>query len=549
MGVPQEWLQTVKALETEEQLNELAEWLPAGAWENVYFLFEGFSVDEVMQQMIVKEQRGLYETQRHFLIAENEYELRSMLDAPLEKWRVFLHPMQRALVEHHWKGPVKVLGGAGTGKTVVAMHRAKFLVEQVFTQEHERILLTTYTKSLAADIQGQLQQICRPETLHRIEVVNIDRWLLQFLSSEGVARDVLFQPAEHHLWRTALEFHDRTMPFTELFYRDEWELVVQEHDVFTLEQYLQVDRVGRGTRLDRAQRERLWPVFAEYRKFLEQARKWEQPDAIRQALRQLALRAAPLYRAVIVDEVQDMSNHVLKLLRALAGPQKDNDLFLVGDVHQRIYRRFPRLSNGGIDVLGRSRKLYINYRTTDEIRKWAIEMLAAFTADDLEGGSDPLRGYRSLTFGMKPDILRFADADQELEHVVDRLRGLNREQLNQTCIVARSNELLDRYAEALESARVDVLRLSNQQNDDRTAPGVRLATMHRVKGLEFETVIMVAVNEGLLPKSDSPEMSHENDRDRADFLQRERALLYVAATRAKRHLIVCGYGKPSPFLE
>ena len=203
-----------------------------------------------------------------------------MFSAPLERWRVFLHPSQRRLVERHWNGPVRVLGGAGTGKTVVAMHRARWLARHL--PEGERILFTTFTRNLAADIENNLRAICTPDEMKRIEVINLDRWVQRFLRGKRYRFRLTFD-RDLDAWREALAKKPGGLELTNRFYNDEWEQVIQANGVTTREDYLRVARTGRGVRLNRAARAEIWPVFEEYRAQLAERGVTEVPDCYRLA--------------------------------------------------------------------------------------------------------------------------------------------------------------------------------------------------------------------------------------------------------------------------
>ena len=474
-----------------------------------------------------------------------------MLNAPLERWRVFLHPSQRKLVERRWSGPVLVLGGAGTGKTVVAMHRARWLARRLVRDGTDggRILFTTFTRNLAVDIEANLRVICTPQEMTRIEVTNLGRWVSGFLRGQGY--EFRIQGLEQHreTWDRALDLKDAGLRFPDAFYRDEWEQVVQARGVTTEGEYRQVSRVGRGTRLNRAERVKVWHVFQEYRAQLAERGLKEFDDAYRDAATILDGADAGLgYRSVIVDESQDMSAPAFRLLRRLV-PEGPDDLFLVGDAHQRIYGRAQaQLGRCGIRAVGRSRKLRLNYRTTEETRGWAASLLHGRPVDDLDGGEDDDR-VRSLTHGPEPLIRHFDSREEQADGVVRYLKRVRErgQLLRSVCVVAPVKRELDALGKALQNHDLAVFRLESDTLDDGTKEGVRLATMHRVKGLEFDRVVIASVNDGLVPHQEA----YKGAGDATELAKaetKERALLYVAATRAKKELLVLSYGRRSPFL-
>jgi superfamily I DNA/RNA helicase/mRNA-degrading endonuclease RelE of RelBE toxin-antitoxin system len=563
LGVPELLLPMVRNMKNESNLDRVASDFPQEAAEALYMLASGYTLDEVRAEMAIPAEPKVvdtedYETalavpdsQRRFFVVDDEEELQKMLEAPLEKWRVFLHPSQRKLTETNWNGPVRVLGGAGTGKTVVAMHRAKHLATKVLTGAKDRILFTTFTRNLAADIRKNLENICPDEAMRRIDVVNLDRWVADFLRNNGYDHKIVYSHQTKSLWDRALTLAPDEPKLDTSFFREEWDRVIQPQSIETLQEYMKASRVGRGVRLSRKQRKAVWPVFEEYRVLLTQAGKRENVDAIRDARRLIETKKVKLpYKAVLVDEAQDMGMQAFKLIRALLpGDDEKPSLFFVGDAHQRIYRQRVVLGQCGIDIRGRGRRLKINYRTTEETRRWSVGLLKGLEIDDLDGGLDSTQGYRSLLHGEEPTVENFPTFEGEIAGIFNYLKNLesNDAKLNACCLVTRTNELLDQHESALANKGIKTYRVRRSEPEDRRTEGLRLATMHRVKGLEFDHVIIAGVNDGVVPldvvsiESNDPVVKRESD-------VHERALLYVAATRAKRSVLVASFGKVSNFL-
>ena len=564
LGVPEAMLPEVRRIAGERDLDTMQDRLPVEAYEALFLHLAGESYAALVLEREAPESPvdtddfgaalGQLDSQSRFAIAHDQLELEAMLNAPLERWRVFLHPSQRRLAERHWNGPVRVLGGAGTGKTVVAMHRARWLTRQFARQlgrqaaDGGRILFTTWTRNLAVDIEQNLRLICTPEEMARIEVTNLDRWVRGFL--QGQRYDFRVQYGrDDESWERALDLKDAGLEFPDAFYGDEWEQVVLARGVTTEEEYRRVSRVGRGTGLNRAARVKVWRVFEEYRAQLAERGLKEVDDAYRDAASLLDAGAAELaYRSVIVDEAQDMSAQAFRLLRRIV-PEGQDNLFLVGDAHQRIYGRSRVvLSRCGINIVGRSRKLRLNYRTTEETRGWAATLLRGRPIDDLDGGADDDR-IRSLTHGPEPLLQRFESREKQTAGIVRYLERLRRQGrlLRSVCIVAPTKRELDALEGGLRDRELPVFRLGPDTVDDGTKEGVRLATMHRVKGLEFDRVVIASVNAGLVPQPRAYAGAGDAaEREKAET--KERALLYVAATRAKKELLILSYGRPSPFL-
>ena len=564
LGVPEDLLSLVRNIYSDEQLDQVAPQLPTEANEALTALAAGYTLDEVFrefdksadenEQIDAEDYEAALEnpdTKRRFFVVEDDLALQEILESPLEKWRVFLHPSQRSLVERDWNGPVRVLGGAGTGKTVVAIHRAKWLVENVFTDEHDKILFTTFTRNLAADIKENLAKICSAKLMRRIEVVNLDRWVSSFLRKNGYTYDIDYGRRTKPLWEKALTLVPSELGFDDSFYREEWDRVIQPLAISSFTSYLKATRVGRGIRLTRQNRKSIWPVFEEYRLLLNENSIREVDDAMRDACAIIQDKGDVLpYKAIIVDEAQDMSVQAFKLIRQMIpGGEQKNDLFIVGDAHQRIYRHKVVLGRCGIKIIGRGRRLKINYRTTEENRRWAVNLLKGISFDDLDGGVDDQKGYKSLIHGVTP-IVENADSFQgEIDFITKYLDKIEQKNgsLNEMCLVARTHDLLKQYEGALKAKGKETYFIRRSEAEDSRKPGIRLATMHRVKGLEFDNVIISGVNDGIVPlrgewlkTSDSVIQSQSETH--------ERALLYVAATRAKKEVIVTSFGKPSLFL-
>lgn len=562
LGVPQQLLGRVSAVGTEAELEQLERYLPVEPYEALYLLAAGTPWAEIEVDYVRRADSDKVDTSdidtalmrsnslRQFHVIEDELELQEMLNAPLERWRVFLHPTQRKLVQRDWNGPVRVLGGAGTGKTVVAMHRARWLVKNALRKPDEKILVTTFTANLSTDIESNLRKICSSEELARIEVKHIDRWVSEFLRRNRYPHEIAYEDSSNEykkIWKGALALSP-ALGLPDSFFKEEWQRVVLPQRVQTKAEYFKAKRIGRGVALNRKQRAEIWQVFEEVRMQLHSRGMRTFEDATLDAADILATKDVRLhYRAVVVDEAQDMGPEALSLIRQLV-PEDKNDLFIVGDGHQRIYRRKATMSHCGIKIVGRSRKLRINYRTTEETRRFASAILEDTTVDDLDGGEDTHNDYRSLTHGMQPEVRGYPNFSDEQKGIEDQIHTLVDSGVspNDICIATRTRKLRDAISDHLVKAGLATLKL-NQQRDDRSMPGVRLATMHRVKGLEFHFVFLAGINEGVVPlkialsNTDDPVELRQNDLN-------ERALLHVASTRAIRGLYLSYSGNPSSYL-
>ena len=552
-GVPEILLPAVRAVKVAEGLIALGKHLPEEVAEALVWLADGESPESVREAMTVKAERDVDtsdlaaalrypDSRRRFVTIQSDEELTAILDAPLEKWRIFLHPSQDKLVTKPFNGPARVTGGAGTGKTVVAMHRARHLARTLCSAPGDRILFTTYTANLAQDVAASLAHLCGPD-MGRIEVVHLHAWAGRYLRNQGRKFEVASPSELDACWDDAIRASGER-EFDPGFLRQEWEQVVQTHEIRDAAEYYKVARVGRGRTLSRPQRLKVWKVFERYTEALLRRGKAEWGSVIGDAQSLLELNGPTLpYKAVVVDEAQDFHAQDWRLIRAIV-PGGPDDLFVVGDAHQRIYGQKVALRACGINVQGRASRLRVNYRTTEEIRSWAMAVLAGVEIDDLDGEKEEEKGYKSLMSGPRPEIHRFGGRDEELRYVGERVKELvGLRPAEHVCLVARTNKLLkDDYQPMLAALGIKSTLL-DQRGEGQ---GVRLATMHRVKGLEFPAMILAGINARYMPLP-VPGLP-DDPASKADHEDRERALLFVAATRARDLLVVTSWGAASPFL-
>lgn len=554
LGIPESLLPAVRFLRSEAQLDALALHLPVDAREALYWLAAGYSPEQTLEELCRPKPGGEVDVEdfatalQHpvsrasFAEVRDAEELEQVLNAPLSQWRLFLHPSQEQLVTWNPNGAVRVLGGAGTGKTVVLMHRAQRLVKEVFPEG--KILVTTFTRNLALSLSESLKSLCGND-FSRIDVQNIHTWAQRFLSRNGKSVRIATTKQKEELFRRAVKEKGQVdLPLS--FYREEWERVVQDQGITDRATYVRTPRTGRGTALKRTERASIWGVFERYRTLLNLERLMEWEDLVKEAREILENRdGKPLYDAVLVDEIQDFSTSDLLLLRALV-PEGPSDLFMVGDNFQRIYPRTTSLLQCGIEIRGRARHLKVNYRTTQQIRAWAVSVLQGRGLKELDEGADTLKGYHSLRQGDPPIIEHFDGKDEELGYIVQLLKDWLAEGLpaEHICVTARTTNLVSCYLETLQAAGLPTCQLTGDGPVDGN--GIRLATMHRMKGLEFPRVLIAGISRDTLPLHIGKEFPDEASR--MDFEQGERCLLYVAATRARDRLVVSGWGDRSPFV-
>lgn len=543
LGVPEDLIPQVRAIRAEAELDALQQSLPIEAYEGLFLVAAGDSVTSVLtgretrvdQPVDTTNFAGALsapESQSRFVVVDGESELTAIMNAPLEQWRVFLHPTQRKLATGDRSGPVRVLGGAGTGKTVLAMHRAKWLAENR-TPEGKKVLFTTFTKNLAGDIEGHLASLCSTDIAKKIEVKNLDAWVHAFLRSQKYEHTIVYnrQKDASDAWHRALAVKDPGLEFSDGFYEEELDQVVLAQGLASRDEYRAARRAGRGVVLTRAKRDAIWPVFEEYRAQLASRKLKEVDDAYRDAAALLAQQgpASTAYSAVVVDETQDLGPQALRLLRAIVAPAA-NDLFFVGDGHQRIYgRNRAAMSRCGIEIRGRSRKLYLNYRTTEEIRRRAIALLEGCEIDDLDDGRDDNSRYKSLSRGAEPTVARVATLEEALAKALEVVKGwaAQESRTNISCVVAHSRAVRDAAEKSFRGLGMATLTIEPNKRDTSEPGAIRFSTMHRAKGLEFDQVLVIAPADHLGPPAET---------------LNQRRLLYVALTRAKRGAALVTYG-------
>ncbi|WP_418445518.1 3'-5' exonuclease [Blautia sp.] len=333
------------------------------------------------------------------------------------------------------------------------------------------------------------------------------------------------------------------------FYEEEWNRIVIAQEALTLEKYVKATRNGRGTRLDRKKRMQVWKVFENYQNLMKENQIRDINTAMYESTKLLqSAGRKPRYASIIIDEGQDFSDNAYRLIRALAGEEHPNDIFIVGDSHQRIYRNYPTLSKCGINVRGRSSILKINYRTTEEIRKHAFALLNGISFDDLDEDLDLGDKCQSLTHGEKPIVENFENANDEFDFLLREVKKLkeNGVSLTDICVVARTKKLVDDYIALFTRAGIRSYAIKRNKVDDRSFDGLRVATMHRVKGLEFKYVFIAAVNNRIIPL---PFAINKTDAvSEVESITSEKCLLYVAMTRAQKGVYITSYGRPSEFL-
>ncbi|WP_318272401.1 UvrD-helicase domain-containing protein [Microbispora triticiradicis] len=561
LGIDDQVMRAARTIIDKPQLEAFGNLLPEDQFEVLQFLAEGFSPEEVYRDVVAERRpadampdqtedlaTAIANTASRIILITGPDELADILDKPFAAWRVFLHPSQRRVAYRvSYNGSAQVTGGPGTGKTVVALHRVKHLLSR---SPDSRILLTTYTNALARALRENLTLLLdNEEQLARMNVTTVNAFAHRVVRELADRVPAIIGDAdERHIWRRICRRLD--LPWTEQFLAQEFRHVVLAQRVSDREEYLRANRHGRGSALGPRQRERVWQAIEAFAVELRAAGTSTHLQVCAQAIRLLdgADLSAHGYNHVVVDEAQDLHPAQWRVLRAAVAEGPD-DLFITGDPHQRIYDSRVLLGALGISVAGRSSRLRINYRSTEEILTWSTGLLDDSQFQDLGGESgDSLAGYRSLLHGKRPHAVGYPTEEAEVTALVERVQEWIGQGVrpSEIAICTRFNILLGRVAARLTTAGVPVVRVKD--HPDGNADGVRLATMHAMKGLEFRCVAVAGVTARALPfakeitPSDVDRMQHESD------MLRERCVLFVACTRAREALYVSWSGTPSPFL-
>ena len=542
-GVPTEWLDDVRKV-NEDTVLDLADHLPSEAAEALLNLATGSTPPVVQPVSVSVDPFDHPDAQRRFRIMNNNEELERALEHPWEKWTVFLHPVQRQLVEREYNGPARVSGSAGTGKTIVALHRAVFLAR---TNPDARVLLTTFSDTLANALRTKLRRLITntPRIGERLEVhamQAIGHRLYEL--NLGRPRIASRETIQKFLEKAAGEVGEHK--FSRHFLMTEWEQVVDAWQLETWEAYRDVMRLGRKTRLLEKQRVILWSIFDQVRSSLKTRNLVTSSDLFSRLASQLSESKHPPFDFTVVDEAQDISVAQLRFLAALSNG-RPNSLFFAGDLGQRIFQQPFSWKALGVDIRGRSHILRINYRTSHQIRMQADRLLGP-ELSDVDGNREERNSTISVFNGPKPVIMISDTQENEIETVTQWVMERMKEGVmpHEMGVFVRSAAELDRSRSAVENTGLPFNVLN--ESVEMASRHISISTMHLAKGLEFRTVVVMACDDEVIPLQKRIE-TVSDDSDLEEVYNTERHLLYVACTRARDHLLVTGVDPASEFLD
>ena len=575
LGVDAQILPTIRLMTSEADLETRQAALPEAQYAALHALACGMTLDEAREEVARLYAAGTTPEQvdtddlvsamerspsQVTFVAGHE-ELRLILAHPFAAWRMFLHPSQRKIAYRtSYSGPAQVTGGPGTGKTVTLLHRAAFLAARAAIrpasesradgQPHPaapdaaQVLVTTFNGTLAAALGTQLDLLIKDDGARRgIEVLNVDRLAYRIVKAARGAAVIADERILRTQWAAAAAAAG--LDFTPAFLKNEWEQVILAQDLQTEQSYLTCLRTGRGRPLTKTQRSQVWQAAQQVTAELASARQSTHLQLANEATHLLRETGAPRYLHILVDEAQDLHPSQWRLLRAAVAAGAD-DLFIVADPHQRIYDNRVSLASMRISVRGRSQRLSLSYRTTQEVLTWAVALLGTDPVTGLDGEVDSLLGYRSPMHGPRPQLRMTATRAEEFSLLAEQIRswlalGIEPQAIG---VTARSASLVREARLVLKADGVMTVPLSGRHN----AQAVRAGTMHAMKGLEFQAVAVIGVERGLVPEPATITPESEDPAAYAQDLQRERCVLFVACTRARDHLYVSGTGQPSTFL-
>ena len=541
-GVPPEWLDDVKQA-TEDTLLALSDHLPAEAAEALLELATG-GKPRVVTPVAVSNPFDHPDAQRRFRVMTNVEELERALDYPWEKWTVFLHPEQRQWVERDYAGPARVSGSAGTGKTIVALHRAAYLARK---NPDARVLLTTFSDTLASSLHTKLRRLLanEPRLAERVDVHSLEAIGLRLyrshigpasLASRADVR-ALIETASHAVAGHKFGMH---------FLLTEWEQVVDAWQLANWEDYRDVARLGRKTRLPEAQRALLWSIFEQVRAALKERKLVTLAELFTKLAGVIAAGKNLVFDYAVVDEAQDIGVAHLRFLAALGGGRA-NALFFAGDLGQRIFQQPFSWKSLRVDIRGRSRTLRVNYRTSHQIRTQADRLLGP-TVTDIDGNSEDRSDTVSVFNGPPPVIRSFASEGEEIDAVGEwiKTQAVSGVLPHEFGVFVRSEAQLDRARASVSASGLAFKVLD--EHVETSSGHVSISTMHLAKGLEFRAVVAMACDDEVIPLQERIETVGD-DADLQEVYDTERQLLYVACTRARDHLLVTSVAPASEFLD
>ena len=547
IGVPKDLIELVKSIERVEHLESYASNLPSDVYEYLYYLSEGISLEDILEEIeagkVSEGQTLSPNAQKNVYVLTDDTELENILSGDFEKWKLFLHPSQRSIAYGEFKGPLKVTGSAGTGKTVCALHRAKYLSQKLESFD-KPILFTTFTKSLTQYLSSVTEKFSIPDS--EIVISNIDKLIFELARDFKVIDEssgMINSSQELELWKEIIDFNPST--FEENFLQDEYNDVILANSVKSVNEYYKTSRVGRSVRIGRQDKTQIWELCEEFIKTKES--NYTKFELCNLLITHFSNTNEKPFSHIICDEIQDFSNLELSLLRVLVN-EKENDLFLVGDPFQNIYGRRINFSKSGIHIRGRrSRKLKVNYRTTEEIKKRAVSILLDTQYDDFNGEKETNTGYVSLMHGSDPTYQVFPSPEEEDQYISEQIEKLlSNDNVNPSdiCIASRTNRLVDESKKLLNEIQQ---KYTDIKATIRPSESIVVSTFHNLKGHEFKHLFVRGFSKDYVPFR-HPGFDVYSEIQKKEYLKQEKSLYYVVFSRAIQTLMITGVGEKSDWI-
>ena len=542
-GVPAEWLEDVKQ-SNEDSLLELADHLPGEAAEALLELAVGAIPKPTKVAGSDLDPFNHPDAQRRFRTVNDIEALERALNFPWEKWIIFLHPAQRHLVEKKFNGSARVSGSAGTGKTIAALHRAVSLARN---NPDARVLLTTFSNPLSNALKTKLKRLIsnEPRLGERLEVHAMDA-IGQRLYKSNAGKLTLVDVDEIKEIIADVSQKVESNTFSQHFLLDEWQQVIDAWQLTTWDEYREIKRLGRKTRLPEPRRLALWSIYEQLQTELNNRKKITMAGIFTELSEKFSGNKNIPFDYVIVDESQDINVPQLRFMAAL-GEGRNNALFFTGDLGQRIFQQAFSWKSLGVDIRGRSSTLRVNYRTSHQIRMQADRLLGP-EVSDVDGNVEYRSGTVSVFNGPDPVVQQFDSFDEESNAVGEWLKMLIEEDYkpHEIGIFVRSDNEIDRAELALEISEIPYKVLD--EYIEVTHGYASVATMHSAKGLEFRAAAIMACDDEVIPSQKRIENISDN-ADLEEVYETERHLLYVACTRARDRLLITSGEIPSEFLD
>lgn len=545
LGIPKIILPVLNLVKTNQDLiNYIQKYVSTDIYDMLEFCLEGIPAEEIKECFSVEpidSKLSMFEAMKkdinksYVKVVSEEETINNILDNPIDFWRIFLHPRQQNYVignDGNYNGSFQIKGSAGTGKTVVAMHRAKYLASNIYTANTDKILFTTFSKKLTRSVEYNLKNMCSLDALNRIEVINLHSWIAKYLKEHNIPFDIIDDQLRNNYINFAINKLNLESSYSVEDIKTEIDAVLSYNQITDLSSYLKVSRNGTYKKLGRNQREQVWQIISEYFEKLNETHKTEWWLLIKNVIHMINYKKDVEYSAIIVDESQDFGMAEYRLLRALV-KEKENDLFIVGDIRQRIYSNKANFSKCGINIKGnRTRQLTTNYRNTLEIGLLADQIIEGIDFKEFDEAGFENKKANYLISGINPIIKSFGNQNSEAEFVIEEIKKIviSGISYNEIAIVARTNNYLEMMMKSLKNAGIAVLSLEEINSIDRNS--IYVGTMHSIKGFEFKVVLLIGVNDEMLPYKKYLN-SLKNEKEIEAFIQQEKSLLYVAITRAR----------------